>query len=52
MSIREDRVKGMVITEGEDAVVMRRRIPKGSGYGYLSDVDVKSEEAEGDSRGL
>jgi hypothetical protein len=38
MSIREDRVNGMVITEGEDAVVMRRRIPKGNGSGYLGDV--------------
>jgi hypothetical protein len=51
MSVREDRVNGIVITEGEDAVVMRRRILKGNGSGYLGDVDVKSEEAEGDSRG-
>jgi hypothetical protein len=51
MSVREDRVNGVVITEGEDAVVMRQRIPKGSGSGYLGDGDVKSEGAEGDSRG-
>jgi hypothetical protein len=52
MSVREDRVNGIIITEGEDAVVMRRTdTERESGSGYLGDGDVKSEEAEGDSRG-
>jgi hypothetical protein len=52
MSIREDCVNGMVITEGEDAVVMQRTDTKRkSGSGYLGDGDVKSEEAKGDSQG-
>jgi hypothetical protein len=38
MSVCEDRVNGVVITEGKDAVVMRRRIPKGNGSGYRGDV--------------
>jgi hypothetical protein len=29
MSVREDRVNGIVITEGEDAVVMRRTDTEG-----------------------
>jgi hypothetical protein len=52
MRMCEDCVNGIVITEGEDAVVMRRTDTEGkSGSGYLGDGDVKSEEAEGDSRG-